>query len=560
VSSAPITSSKYFDRDPTWSPGGERIAFSRATSVGTDLWVRSLSTGEELVLRTGPGDEVCPRWSPDGRLIALLSTDLPGVPVVLVPPTAQGSGSERVLVETNARVFDIVTQWGTMGSRPWRSDGEVLLVARAVASGQTAVCRVATDDGSVEQLTFPPVGQSDAYPTYSFDEERVSFVRLDQGRATLMVMDADGDEPEVLLEAQGRMGLHSWRPDGEGILYIDSTGVWELDLATRAVERLLFASDQSSLHGELAMSNDGRIAYTYGGHDTILTSIDLEDRTATPLTNHIGTNFRPRISVRGEIGYMSDRTGDFEIWVRGSDDTERQITRSPGADGTPDWSPDGERIAFSSARDGTFRIYTTDRFGGDLRLVANEVFSTVGLGGVGLELNWSPASSDPDGEELIGCVLSSEGGLDLWGVRPDGTGGRLLFEGVEEFDWYLGSRRVIATLTTSRGEELVALHLETGELRTIWSGPHDEIDVSPDGRHVLFASGKGHASMGLALLELVPPDDPDGLPTANGEPVDLVRPDGPWHIHDGTWSPDAKTVVYVHDADWSNVHELIEAR
>ena len=97
-------------------------------------------------------------------------------------------------------------------------------------------------------------------------------------------------------------------------------------------------------------------------------------------------------------------------------------------------------------------------------------------------------------------------------------------------------------------------------VQPLWEGPHDEIDVSPDGRFVMFASGLGHLGMGRSTLELVPPADPDGLPTAAGEPVEIVRPDGPWHTHGGAWAPDGKSIVYVHDADRANVYELVEQR
>ena len=64
--------------------------------------------------------------------------------------------------------------------------------------------------------------------------------------------------------------------------------------------------------------------------------------------------------------------------------------------------------------------------------------------------------------------------------------------------------------------------------------------------------------MGLAKLELVPPDDSDGLPAARGEPVDIVRPEGVWHVHNGSWAPDGDRVVYVNDADRATIYELVE--
>ena len=84
--------------------------------------------------------------------------------------------------------------------------------------------------------------------------------------------------------------------------------------------------------------------------------------------------------------------------------------------------------------------------------------------------------------------------------------------------------------------------------------------MAPDGTAVMLATGPGHVGMGRSVLALVPPEDPDGLPTAKGEPVDLVRPDGLWHTHHGTWAPDMQSIVYVHDVDRASIYELVEER
>ena len=69
--------------------------------------------------------------------------------------------------------------------------------------------------------------------------------------------------------------------------------------------------------------------------------------------------------------------------------------------------------------------------------------------------------------------------------------------------------------------ELVAVHLETGEERSLFVGPLMEMDVSPDGR-------------GLA--------------------------EGTWHIHYGGWSWDSKSLVYTQDEDFGDIYELVPER
>jgi TolB protein len=50
--------------------------------------------------------------------------------------------------------------------------------------------------------------------------------------------------------------------------------------------------------------------------------------------------------------------GNAEIYVAAADGTDvRRLTRSPGGDCNPAWSPDGSSIAFASNRGGLFKIY-----------------------------------------------------------------------------------------------------------------------------------------------------------------------------------------------------------
>ena len=76
------------------------------------------------------------------------------------------------------------------------------------------------------------------------------------------------------------------------------------------------------------------------------------------LTNHPAGDGHPSWSPDGRhIAFASDRDGNVEIYVMGSDGSNpRRLTNHSAGDGHPSWSPDGRHIAFASDRDGNGRF------------------------------------------------------------------------------------------------------------------------------------------------------------------------------------------------------------
>jgi Tol biopolymer transport system component len=137
------------------------------------------------------------------------------------------------------------------------------------------------------------------------------------------------------------------------------------------------------------------------------------------------------------IVFSSKRDGDFEIYLMDPDGSDvRQLTRNESQgeneadEGSPSWSPDGRRIAFTSTRDhegdgfDSEGLYVMEAPGaGQTRLTENES----GEGGP----SWSP-----DGEWLVFARRAVEQPateeealkfkLEL--MRPDGSETKTLFE------------------------------------------------------------------------------------------------------------------------------------
>jgi TolB protein len=77
-------------------------------------------------------------------------------------------------------------------------------------------------------------------------------------------------------------------------------------------------------------------------------------------------NFEPAISAAGDIAFSSNREDNYEIWLLPAGAGEpRRLTHDPAYDGQPVFSPDGRRIAFTSLRGGSSRIWIHDLASGE---------------------------------------------------------------------------------------------------------------------------------------------------------------------------------------------------
>jgi hypothetical protein len=72
-----------------------------------------------------------------------------------------------------------------------------------------------------------------------------------------------------------------------------------------------------------------------------------------------------------QIIYMTNYTGNWDIYSASLTGQFRQLTNGPAISAAPTFSPDGSHIAFESNRDGTWGIYIMNIDGSDVRRVVN---------------------------------------------------------------------------------------------------------------------------------------------------------------------------------------------
>ena len=111
-----------------------------------------------------------------------------------------------------------------------------------------------------------------------------------------------------------------------------------------------------SLSGSLALVDRGNISV-----------FDLNSGKIEQLTESPGTDGFPSWSPDGNsIAFESDRDGDLEIYVMNADGSDvRQLTYDDHADGYPTFSSDGNTIAFQSNRYGAPQIFVVSSSGSE---------------------------------------------------------------------------------------------------------------------------------------------------------------------------------------------------
>ncbi|HMF01563.1 MAG TPA: Tol-Pal system beta propeller repeat protein TolB [Terriglobia bacterium] len=218
-----------------------------------------------------------------------------------------------------------------------------------------------------------------------------------------------------------------------------------------------------------------------------LYTMDYDGSSAHALTAYKSTVLTPAWSPDGEkIAFTSYRRGipDIEILSR-SDNRPYTFERPGGTTTTPAWSPDGSKIAFATSRDGSdMEIYVADWNGKNLRRL------TVSKG-VDISPVWNPRT----GRE-IAFTSDRSGSPQIYIMDAEGTNvRRLIEEGGHAVNaaWSPDGQRIAFAWQKARSNFDIYIHdLTTGQNTQLTSdaGSNEKPTWAPDGRHIAFESSR----------------------------------------------------------------------
>jgi Tol biopolymer transport system component/DNA-binding winged helix-turn-helix (wHTH) protein len=276
--------------------------------------------------------------------------------------------------------------------------------------------------------------------------------------------------------------------------------------------------------------------YWLSRHRGNATEIPTIKRTAQ-ITSWSGLDYYPAISPDGNIiAFSSDRTGSFEIYVQplAAGAGEVQLTSDGGQNFEPAFSPNGDWIAyFSKKRGGIWMISIT---GG----------ATKQLSEFGSHPSWSPDGSQiafqSGSDQVIGFNDSNaQSPSTIWLVTKDGGEPRPLTQvgnpvgGHGAPSWSPDGKRIVFDTSDYGTYSVWSVSLQGDEPKLV-SGKHNALDAlyAPDGKSIYFIGDRGST---LQKVEVAAAGDPVG------EPVKVFDASGS-RIRQISISANGKRLVY----------------
>jgi tricorn protease len=497
IAASAVAADAPLPRHPAPSPDGSQIAFSWQG----DLWLVPSIGGDARRITAHPADERYPVWSRDGRFIAFASnrhgnadiftmpTDGSAPPIRLtfasvtdIPFDFTPDGKAVLFVSNRAMGIRWMPQLWTVpitGGTPamlqdafaeqavYSPDGGTLAMVRGATPWNRRGYRGSANrdlwltNGADDYRRITDFDGDDDKPSW-LDTETISFLSSRNGRKNVFKLAMESGEISALTDHQGSaVRFPKASADGSIIAYEFEDGIWTVSPAGESSARLSIRvpADQVVNAIERHIDRDGASDLTVSPDGKLAAFVIHGDLFVTDIVSKEDQEIAKPPTVR--------------------------LTSTPEREQQPRWSPDGEKLVFSSARNGNLDLFSLTRPDEDVAWTDSFDFTT------------KPIATGPENEQNPQ-------------FSPDG-----------EFIAFVRGKGQLVVVDTEGGNEIV--------LNDHFYPP--TFNWSPDGRWIAYASEDQHANSEIFIV-----------PTSGGEPYNVSR--HPDFDENPVWSPDGKRLVW----------------
>ncbi|MFO0910037.1 MAG: S9 family peptidase [Isosphaeraceae bacterium] len=333
-----LTTTPGVNNHPRWSPDGKSLAFVSTRGGSAQVWILPLEGGEARALTHLPIDVSGPIWSPQGDRLAVTAEVYPGS----TPEQTAAKDKARAASKSQVRVYDhlMFRHWNV-----WDEEKRSHLFVVDAKSGET---KDLTPDLDVNTPPAPFGGSNDY--AWSPDGTELAFTaepaRKELAWSTntdIWTVPASGAPKNVTVSNPGADGQPAYSPDGKWLAYVRQVrggfeaDLWVLTVQTRAEQRPF----------ELTRKLDRPIqSFAWAGKQRLIATID--DMGTEPVVEvsfdvvELGGITRagvpsdfPRL-VTGGVNTAAQQAGADGpiVFVHGSADRPGEIHAGKGGDGS----------------------------------------------------------------------------------------------------------------------------------------------------------------------------------------------------------------------------------
>ena len=361
------------DTAPAASPDGRLIAFVSSRDGRRRIWLKQLGDGTEAAVTAGPDDSF-PRFSADGSSLLFTRAERGGTALYRV---ATVGGEPRKLID-NASDGD------------WSPDGKQIAFLRGRSSPArlATVCITSIDGGEAREIVATATEELTG-PRWSPDGNSMAVSRSPRGTAagSLLVIDLVSGDKRVLSrkEPHGTLSAPAWTADGKALIYTELEALTSAGMSRRRGSSVIVRHEVDSgnarvllrnVHGAadtIDIAGEGRLVFTEDLTRQSLQEATLEgSKPPRWLSRGMSADRQPSYTRDGRnVLFASDRGGNVDIWELTLENGGlRRITDHAGIDWDP--QPAGEALFWSSNRGGHFEVWTAALDGANPRQVTRD--------------------------------------------------------------------------------------------------------------------------------------------------------------------------------------------